>query len=84
MKGATPVNVIVSVVESPLHISEVPLIVPVGFGKYETVVVPVPVFVQLASVTFTIVYVPGKCYIKSVWIRCLWQQVPEALRSVHR
>ena len=33
VKGATPVKVIVSVVEPPLHISALPLMIPVGFGK---------------------------------------------------
>ena len=60
MNGGKPVNEAVSVVEPPRHICDVPLKVPVGFGKYETVVVPVPLFVQFASVTFTIVYVPAR------------------------
>jgi hypothetical protein len=64
VNGAVPVNAAVSVVELPLHISVVPLKIPVGFGKYETVVVPVPVFVQLASDIFTIVYVPGRVTFK--------------------
>ena len=64
VNGATPVNDIVSVAGTPLHISAVPLMVPVGFGKKETVVVPVPLFVQLASVTFTIVYVPASVILR--------------------
>ena len=61
VNGATPVNVIVRVVELPRHISASPLIIPVGLGKYVITALPEPVFVHpVASETETIVYVPAR------------------------